>query len=90
MDKDKIDLLKKAEDLTVDLNRFFNKKGKSVFDRYPVMFALLVIFGATMMSQGIKEIIYRISYLKENPEIMLLAGLLILVITGTLYKKLDK
>lgn len=90
MDKDKIDLLKRAEDLTVEMNKFFHKKGKSVFARYPVMFALLVIFGATLMSQGIKEIILKVSFFKEHPIIMLIAGLLILVITGTLYKKLDK
>ncbi|MFZ2038975.1 MAG: hypothetical protein WAV11_03505 [Minisyncoccia bacterium] len=90
MDKDKADILKRIEELTNQLNSLFNQKGKSVFSRYPLTFALAVIFGFSMMSEGIKGIINYSSFLKENPLIMLFIGLLILVLTGTLYKKLSK
>lgn len=90
MDKEQLDLLKKVENLTSRLNESFGKKGKSVFERYPLLFALLVIFGATMMSQGVKEIILEIPFFKTNPLSMFLFGVFILIATGTLYKKLEK
>lgn len=90
MDKDHLDLLKRAEDLADDLNRFFHKRSKSVFNRYPVAFALFVVVGVTLMSQGIKGLLFEIPFLNNSPLLMFLVGILILIITGTLYKKLDK
>jgi hypothetical protein len=90
IDKEKLDILKKIEELTSKLNESFGKKGKSVFERYPLAFALLVIVGATLMSQGIKELILKISIFNNHPVVTFFAGILILTITGTLYKKLEK
>jgi len=90
VDKEQIDLLKKVEALTAKLNETFGKKAKSVFSEYPLTFALLVVFGATMVSQGIKDLLLEITFLKNQPLIMLFTGIIILVITGTLYKKLKK
>lgn len=90
MDKYQIDLLKKVEELTARLNELFSQKGKSVFSHYPLTFALLVIFGATMVSQGIKDLLLEITFFKEHSLVMLFVGILILLLTGTLYKKLDK
>jgi hypothetical protein len=88
MDKDQIDLLKKAEEVTAELNKLFHKKGRPIFSRYPVLFALLVIFGATLVSQGIKELIFEVPFFNGHPFIMFTFGILILIITGTLFKKL--
>lgn len=88
--KEEIDLLKKIEDLTAKLNQVFGEKGKYVFIRYPLTFALLIIFGATMVSQAVKELLLEIPLFKNSPIAMLLIGLLVLIITGTLYKKLKK
>ena len=90
MDKQQIDILKKIEEITAKLNRLFKEKGESVFSRYPLTFALLVVFGVTMVTQGIKDLLLEITILKNQPLIMLLIGLIILIITGTLYKKLKK
>lgn len=90
MDKEQLDLLKKVEDLTAKLNQTFEKKTKPVLSRYPLLFALLVIIGVTMMSQGVKELIMKISFLRTSPLSMFITGIVILIITGTLYKKLDK
>jgi len=43
-----------------------------------------------MVSQGIKDILLGITFFKEHSFVMLLVGILILLLTGTLYKKLDK
>ena len=90
MNKEELDLLKKAEVVTDELNKYFHQKGRSVFNRYPVFFALVVIVGATLMSQGIKGLLFEIPLLNNSPLAMFLFGILILIITGTLYKKLDK
>lgn len=90
MDKEQLDFLKKIEELTSKLNQLFNEKGKSVFSRYPLTFALLVVFGVTMVTQGVKDLLLEIPFLKNQPLIMLVGGILILIITGTLYKKLKK
>ncbi|MFA6515348.1 MAG: hypothetical protein WCT42_03755 [Candidatus Paceibacterota bacterium] len=90
MDKEQLDLLKKVEGLTARLNQLFGEKGKFVFSRYPLTFAFLVIFGATLVSQGVKELLLEIPLFRDSPFMMLLFGVLVLTITGTLYKKLDK
>jgi hypothetical protein len=90
MDKEQLDLLKKVETLTAQLNELFNKKGKWVFSRYPLTFALFVVIGVTLVSQGIRDLLLEISFFKNQPFIMLITGILILLITGTLYKKLNK
>ncbi len=87
---EEIDLLRKVEELTSKLNQIFSEKGKHVFIRYPMTFALLIVFGVVMVTEGLKQLILEISFLKGNPFTMLLAGLLVLLITGTLYKKLNK
>ena len=90
MHKEEIDVLKKVEDLTAKINQLFSEKGKNVFSRYPLLFALLIVFGVTMVTQGIKDLLSEISFFQDKPLTMLLIGLLILIITGTLYKKLEK
>ena len=49
VDKDQIDILKKLEDLTAKINQLFSEKGRNVFSRYPLLFALLIVFGVTMV-----------------------------------------
>ena len=90
MEKEYLDLLKKVEQLTAKLNQIFSEKGKSVFSRYPLTFALLVVFGVSMVMEGIKGLLKEIEFLKNAPLMMLLSGMIILIFTGTLYKKLDK
>lgn len=90
MEKENLDLLKKVEELTAKLNQVFGQKGKVIFTRYPLAFALLVVFGATMVSQGVKDLLLEISIFKNQPWIMLGVGIIVLIITGTLYKKLNK
>lgn len=52
---------------------------------------MLVIFvGAVALSEGLKELITKVSFFDNHPWRLFLAGLFILTITGTLYKKLDK
>ena len=88
--KGELDLLKKIEELTAKLNQIFGQKGRNVFGRYPLTFALLIVFGVVMVTDGMKEFLLQIPFFRNSPLVMIFAGLIVLLITGTLYKKLNK
>ena len=88
--KDNIDVLKKLEELTAKMNQMFSDRGKNVFARYPLTFAILILFGVTMVTAGVKEILLEIDFFKNSPYVMILVGILVLAIAGTLYEKLKK
>ncbi|MDO8590243.1 MAG: hypothetical protein Q7R69_03145 [bacterium] len=88
--RSQLDLLKDLEKLTEEVNNMAGKKGQSVFKRYPLTFALLALFGAVAVSEGVKGIIRSVLIFENNPWYLFLIGLVILIFTGTLYKKLDK
>ena len=85
-----LDLLKHMENLSNDLNKKIASRTEPVLRRYPIAFGLLILFGGTVLHEGIKGLMKEIGLLEINPLYLLLIGLVILAITGTLYKKLDK
>ncbi len=62
----------------------------SVLKRYPVLFSLLVTFGVAMTFLGFEKLITQIAFLDNHPLVLLIGGITILALTGTLYKKLNK
>ena len=88
MNKDEWDIIKRVEELTSRINDIFGKKTRPFLTRYPLLFTMLVIFGAVMISEGMKELVSEISFLHDHPFVMMLVGILVLIVTGTLYKKL--
>ncbi len=85
-----MDLLKHIESITENINEAVNQRGQFIFRRYPLTFALLILFGVVAVSEGVKGILAQFGILEGNPWELLLIGLAILIFTGTLYKKLDK
>ncbi len=85
-----IDILKHVESLSNQMNRAMGSRTKAVFGKYPVTFALLILLGATALHEGLKELMRDFGLLDISPWYLFGAGLLILTITGTLYKKLEK
>lgn len=85
-----VDILKHVEDLSSKVNQMMASKTKAVWNRYPVTFGLLIFFGAIALHEGLKGLMKDFGLLDLNPWYLLIAGLLILIITGTLYKKLEK
>lgn len=83
--KNLTDATKAAELL---LNTYVVPVRQSIIKRFPVLFALLVSFGATATFLGLEKIITRYQFLDNSPELILLLGITILVFTGKLYKKL--
>lgn len=66
------------------------KQTQGVLERYPLLFSFLVVFGVVALMHGFDAIIEYIPYLNDHPAIVFLIGLVILVATGSLYKRLDK
>ncbi|OGJ14107.1 hypothetical protein A2554_01150 [Candidatus Nomurabacteria bacterium RIFOXYD2_FULL_35_12] len=85
-----LDILKHVEDLSNEVNKLMASRAKAVFRRYPVTFALLILFGVTAVHEALKGLMKDFGLLDINPWYLFVAGLVILTITGTLYKKLDK
>tara|TARA_B100000745_G_scaffold299771_1_gene251434 strand:+ start:1412 stop:1693 length:282 start_codon:yes stop_codon:yes gene_type:complete len=61
---------------------------RSVFERFPILFLLLVTFGVVAIFFGFEQLIAQTPYLSERPLLVLSIGITVLVGTGTLYKKL--
>ncbi len=61
---------------------------ESAFKRFLVLFTLLVTFGVVAVFFGFERVLSEISFLSDNPLIMLATGIIILAVTGRLYKKL--
>jgi divalent metal cation (Fe/Co/Zn/Cd) transporter len=58
------------------------------FARFPLLFTLLATFGVVATLYGFQGILEKIPLLAQDPYISLVIGILILVLTGKLYKKL--
>lgn len=61
---------------------------RSVFERFPVLFLMLVTFGVTATFLGLEQFLLRIAFFMDHPLRLLSLGVLTLLLTGTLYKKL--
>jgi len=85
-----VDLLKHVEDLSSKVNQMMAERTKAVWSRYPITFGLLIFLGAMAVHEGLKGLMKDFGLLDISPWYLLVVGLVILTITGTLYKKLEK
>ena len=83
-------MLHHIENLSNQVNKIMASRTKNVFRRYPVTFGILILFGAIAVHEGLKKLMEDFGLLDINPWYLLIAGLVILTITGTLYRKLEK
>jgi len=61
---------------------------ETIFKRFPVFFSLMVTFGVIATFLGVEQVLLQYEMLRNHPELILLAGVTILIFTGSLYKKL--
>ena len=85
-----IDILKHVEDLSNQINMMMASRARAVFHRYPITFGLLILLGVVALHEGLKGLIKEFGLLDINPWYLTVFGLAILIITGRLYKKLEK
>jgi hypothetical protein len=60
----------------------------NAFNRFPLLFTLLSAFGVVATTVGLERLMDKVDYFNRNPYFVFVVGLLTLLITGTLYKKL--
>ncbi len=86
----KQDPIQGAEKIVTNLNNTAGKYTRPILQRYPFLFAFLLTFGAAAILEGLRFFFEKIEFLKHNPSILILIGISIFILTGTLYKKLEK
>lgn len=83
------DPIEDAEKVVKVVDKTVNKTARRVFRKYPITFTLLSIFGFASVMHGVEGLIENHPYFGEHPGVVLLIGLALLLITGTLYKWLQ-
>lgn len=86
----KKDPIQQVEEIVKGLNDGAGKYTEPILQRYPLLFAFLLTFGLSAIVEGLRFFFEEIPFFKENPFILILIGVIILLLTGTLYKKLAK
>ncbi|HIA92108.1 TPA: hypothetical protein EYO12_03265 [Candidatus Saccharibacteria bacterium] len=62
---------------------------ESAFDRFPIVFTLLGVFGLVATLYGFEGLIDKVDLFRDNPLILLGVGLGALILTGSLYDRLN-
>lgn len=60
----------------------------SAFQRFPLLFTIMSTFGVVATFYGFERLIDKMDFFADRPVILLVAGILTLLLTGALYKKL--
>ncbi|MEI6190784.1 MAG: hypothetical protein WCP24_00265 [bacterium] len=84
------DPLHEIEHATKKANEFMGNKTQGVFTRYPLTFSFLGLFGVMSVLHGFDDVIFKIPFLSNHPTFVFIMGLVILIFTGSLYKRLQK
>ena len=72
-----------------DIDGYIAPIRTSVLTRFPILFSLLTTFGVAITFLGFEKIVSKVVFLDQHPFVMLILGISILAVTGTLYKKLS-
>lgn len=69
---------------------YIKRKKEAVFERFPLLFTLLGTFGLVATFYGFERLIDAIPLFANNPFILFVTGIIVLLFTGTLYQRLGK
>ena len=86
MTKNFIPLTRKSEEHLIQ-NAL--KRRESAALRFPLFFGLTATFGLVSVLYGFEKLIDRIDLFVNNPWILLVFGVFLLLVTGAAYKKLN-
>lgn len=80
-----LESLTEAEERLV---KAFIRRQERVKKKFPFGMALGATVGAVMVFTGLSRMVAKVEWLNDSPWLMLLVGLVILALTGALYRKL--
>jgi hypothetical protein len=78
-----------VEELVGKMHSVAKVQAKPVLKRYPLLFSLLIAFSLAAVFHGFDLLMEEYSYFREHPLVLIGIGVLGLLITGSLYKKLS-
>ena len=81
--------IKKLESMGGSVSRRMLGIRDSAFTKYPLAFVLLTSFGLVATFYGFEKVIDNIPFFVENPYMILVTGIVVLILTGTLFKKIE-
>lgn len=84
--KGKLDQLTAQEEKIL---RLLREERSRVKQKFPLAYALFATFGLVAVISGFNKSIDHVPFLKENPYILIIAGITILILTGTAYRRLS-
>lgn len=79
---------KEKKDLDDKVVALFKSERKRAKEKFPLVYALIATFGAVCVLAGLNKFVEKIDLFKNNPIILIIFGLLLLLVTGATYKKL--
>jgi len=82
--------IKHMEESLRDINDNTGRKTRSSLKKYPITFALLITFALVSILHGFELFFDEIPFIHNHPWILILTGLIILIVTGSVYKALEK
>lgn len=65
------------------------KRRETLAQRFPLVFGLTATFGLVSVLYGFEKLIDRVELFVNNPWILLITGIVLLLVTGAAYKKLN-
>lgn len=81
--------IKHLEKMGESVSGKFTHVRDSAFARFPIVFVMLSSFGLVATFYGFEKMIDSIALFNEHPSMILLVGVITLILTGALYKKLN-
>lgn len=84
--KTDLERLSKREEKLITLLREEREKTKQ---KFPLFYALTATFGLVATISGFGKWIDHVDFLRENPIVLIVIGVTILIVTGTAYRKIS-
>lgn len=84
------DLIGRVESLAREVHDLASRHTRPALARYPLTFAFLLAFSLAAIVHGFELLTDSIPLFRENPLVLMGAGVLGLLITGSLYKSLTR
>ena len=84
------DPVKKFEDTAREIHDTAGKYTQPVLKRYPLLFAFLLTFSAAAILHGFELFTDEFEIFHTHPSLLMIFGIIALMLTGTLYRTLQK
>jgi len=89
MPENQNDILEQLEKTVKDLHDKNEKLSRPLIRKYPLLFAFVFTFSFAAILHGFELTVQNISFIQNNPYILIISGSILLFTSGALYKNLN-